>query len=480
MLAGEGRTLKPIDESLLHDALAYADRWVEFRQRTLRLPGVAIAVQHRDRIVLSRAYGMADLERGVPLTTGHLFRVASNSKMFTATAVMQLVEQGALRLDDRAGDHLPWVPGGPDQLGRVTLRQLLSHSAGLVRDGEVGGFWQLERDFLNADELRAELTGTPLVFPANTHFKYSNFGYSLVGLVVEAASGLPYNEYVQRHVIDRLGLRDTSPELDDHVRERLATGYTNDHYGLERAAIDHLDTHAMSPATGCCSTAEDLCRFGAAHFLGSGDLLSDESKREMQHGHWKAEGAPGSYGLGFDVYQVGERRMVGHGGGFPGFITNTRFDTEDQLAVVALTNALDGVAGELTSGIVEILDRALKAEPRSAAADGVDLDRFTGRYWSVGGPVDIVRFGGQLLGLAPEGPSPFGWVVELTVEGPDELRMSRAMGFASPGERARFTFDAAGRVERVKWAAATLRPWEAYEATILPRVRATGRALPAP
>ncbi|HKF75934.1 MAG TPA: serine hydrolase domain-containing protein [Candidatus Dormibacteraeota bacterium] len=449
---------------------------MEYRQRTLRVPGVAIAIRFRDEILLSRAYGMADQERGAALTTGHAFRIASQSKMFTATAVMQLVEQGRLRLDDRAGGCLPWLPSGEGQIGRVTIRQLLSHSGGVIRDGEEGGFWQLERDFPDADELRRVLSATPPVLAQNQRFKYSNFGYGLLGLLVAEAAGMPYNAYVRRHVVDRLGLADTGPELDEHALARLATGYTGAHYGLDRLPLQHVRTGALSPATGFYSTAEDLCRFGAAQFLGNEELLSDESKREMQHEQWKVDGVPHSYGLGFDVYPVGERRLIGHGGGFPGFITHTRIDPADRLVLVALTNAGDGPAADLTNGMVAIVNRAVEADPLPDGRAPGDLDRFTGRYWSLGGAIDVVRFGGELLGMMPAGPNPADQAMELTVEGPDQLRITKAPGFGSPGERVRYLFDGAGRATEVRWAATTLRPWEAFRSGVLAGVRATGRA----
>lgn len=465
--------MKPIDERLLEDAVAYIDRWVEYRRRNLRLPGIVIAVRFSDRILLSRAYGVADIGRGVPLRTDHVFRIASHSKTFTATAVMQLVERGALRLDDRAGDRLSWLPSGPGQIGRVTVRQLLSHSAGVIRDGVEGGFWELERDFPHEAELRDALAGTPPVLPENQQFKYSNFGYGLLGLLIEDASGEPFNAYVRRHIVDRLGLSSTGPDIDDLARERLATGYSLDHNGLDRLPFEHLETHALSPAAGFYSTAEDLCRYGAAHFLGNEELLTDESKREMQREHWRIEGAPMSYGLGFDLLTIGERRLIGHGGGFPGFITNTKIDPKDRLVLVALTNAAGGPAAELTSGMAGIINRALEAEP--LRVDAADLDRFTGRYWAIGGATEIVRFGGQLLGLYPESPNPLEPTVELTVEGPDELRIAKAPGFASPGERVRFAFGPDGRVERVQWAAASMYPWARFESEVLGTLREQGR-----
>src|SRR5206468_12754725 len=140
---------------------------------------------------------------------------------------------------------------------------------------------------------------------------------------------------------------------------------------------------------------------------------------------------------GFDIVTVGERRLIGHGGGFPGFITSTKIDPRDQLVAVALTNCSDGPAADLATGMVAIVNRAIEAEP--APDDVGDLDRFTGRFWSFGGPTDIARFGRSLLAIVPELAVPLETAQELTVEGPDELRIAKAPGFASPGERARFT-----------------------------------------
>jgi CubicO group peptidase (beta-lactamase class C family) len=468
--------VKPIDVRLLEDAAAYIDRWVLYRQRTLRVPGVAIGVGHRGRVVLAAAYGLADVEKNVSMTPEHIFRIASHSKMFTATAIMQLVEQGRVRLDDRIGNRLSWLPSDEGQLGRVTVRQLLSHSAGVFRDGPDGGFWQLEREFPDTAEFRELMASAAPVYPQNERFKYSNHGFSLLGLVIEEASGMPYNDYMRRSVVEPLGLRDTGPELDDHARSRLATGYSPDHYGLERLPVDHLDTHAMSPATGFYSTVRDLCRFGAAHALGSGELLSDESKREMQRQHWAIEGTDRGYCLGLDVIPVDDRRLVGHAGGFPGFITMTRIDPAEQLVVTALTNAGDGPAADLTYGMLKIINRAAKAATEPSSHPDVDRSRFAGRYWALGRTMDVARFGAELVGIAPDPPDPMPMAMELEVEGPDELRIAKAMGFQSPGERVRFTFDDAGAVRKVQWAAQTLYPWEVYERTIIPTVRATRRA----
>ena len=134
-----------------------------------------------------------------------------------------------------------------------------------------------------------------------------------------------------------------------------ATGYTSLAYAAERIPFDHVATGAMAAATGFSSTATDLVRWAAAHFQGDERILSDDAKRQMQRTEWTVEGA-GEYGLGLEVGTVGGRRVVGHSGGFPGFITRTWWDPVDRIAVSVLTNAVDGPASVLAEGILRFVE----------------------------------------------------------------------------------------------------------------------------
>ena len=179
----------------LTEALAYYDSWLAFNQRYQRVPGLQVAVYAEDAIAFSAAYGLADVENDVPLTEQHLFRIASHSKTFTATAVLQLVEQGRLRLDDKAEQHVTEIVGTP--LGQRTVRELLAHAGGVTRDGLDADWWQLFTSFPDRDELLEVMRHeSSAVIPENDRFKYSNIGYGLLGLIIEAAFGMPYNAYV--------------------------------------------------------------------------------------------------------------------------------------------------------------------------------------------------------------------------------------------------------------------------------------------
>lgn len=458
-----------ISRTAVEDAAAYADRWVEYRQRTAEVPGIAVAIRHEDDLVLSVAHGVADLRTGEPLRTDHGFRIASHSKTFTATLLLLLAERGQLSLDDRLDRWLPWLDGAA--IAGVRLREVLSHSAGIIRDGVDVPWWQLRGPFLDTDGLQAAARdAATAVLTNNDRFKYSNIGYSLLGQVVEAVTGEPYADVARREIIGRLGLTRTGVEPGPEDRRRLATGHSARKYGIARRAFPHLDTRAMASATGFHATAEDVCRYGAAHFLGNDELLSDDSKRQMQHEHWKVHGGRGGhYGLGFHVLRVGERRVITHGGGFPGFITFTAIDPVDRLVVTALTNAIDGPAETVVTAILRLLDRAAEG---GAPAPG--LDRYTGRFFGMWAVSDVVRLGGDLLVIDPELLDPIADAARLEPlddagvnaggdgDERDELRIADTGGFGSYGERVRYGWDGAGAARRVRLAGAWLLPEQAY------------------
>ena len=434
--------------ALVADVARYFDSWLAFRQQYDRVPGIQAAVLYDGDLLLSTAHGEADLETQTALTPRHLFRVASHSKTFTATAVLQLVEQGSLRLDDTAGQWLPFLAGTP--LGDVSIRELLSHGGGVIRDGLDGDHWQLFRGFPDEERLRAIGTDGADILPANERFKYSNIGYSLLGMIIAAATDQSYNDYVREHVVDRLGLADTGPDYDPARATEYATGYSALAYTDRRIPIEQVDTAAMASATGFYGTASDLVRYVAAHFHGDERLLSDASKRKQQRTEWSI-GVEGEYALGFDIEKVGDRRVLGHGGGWPGHITNTRFDPADRLAVSVLTNAIDGKAGLYGIGFMRLVELALKPAEEPAGASEVDLDRFCGRFANLWGVADVVRLGDRLYQLAPTGDDPAEQPMLLTVVDDTTLRMSGGddVGFASPGELLRYTFGKDG-VESVR------------------------------
>jgi D-alanyl-D-alanine carboxypeptidase len=430
----------------------YLESWLDHQRRRARVPGVQAALRVGDRLVLDTALGVADATTGEPLTTGHLFRIASHSKTFTATAVLQLVEAGRMRLDDPI---VRWVPAlGGSALAEVTVRELLGHQGGIVRDGRDCDHWQLLRPFPDEERLTAIATGEGAVLGRNEHFKYSNIGYSLLGQAIEAVTGTGYAAHVQTAVIDRLGLADTSPEWDPARAGDYAAGHTGLLDGEdERLTIPHVDTRAMAAATGFSATARDLTTYGAAHYTGEESLLTDASKRLMRRRESEIRahgGEPGYYGLGVDVRTEGERELIGHGGGYPGHITRTWIDPVGQVVVSVLTNAIDGPADGLARGLLRLLDLALATPEDADRPPAQQLQRYTGRFADLWSTTDVALLGGRLVLLHPNVPDPGEHYAELTVLGPDALRLETVPGFGSPGETVDYEWADDGSVQRIR------------------------------
>ncbi len=451
----------------LAPALDYIPQWIAYQRRLTDLPGCAVAVASAGKPVLDRAFGVANLASGEALTPAHRFRVASHSKTFTAVGIMRLLEAGRLRLDDPAGQ---FVKGLHPEVGAATLAQLLSHTGGIVRDGEDTGQWADRRPFLNEAELRAALAEPP-VLPPNTRMKYSNHGFGLLGLVIAAVTGEPYNDWIAREVVAPAGLPHTQPDAPASRGVKTSRAHSSRVLLGERLVIPADNcTHALASATGFMSTAADLARFfatldpAAAH-----SLLSVASRREMTRRQWAIPDTPGDrhYGLGTIHSQVGDWAMFGHSGGFPGTRTQTAVLPAQNLSVSVLTNASDGAPQMLLEGVVHILRAFARNGPPAK-----QVAEWNGRWWTPHDAVDLVAIGDRVLVANPAQPNPFADVPELTVTGADEARIARAGGFASHGEAARLVRGRTGKVNAVFLAGAKLLDEAAYTREVRARYAA--------
>jgi CubicO group peptidase (beta-lactamase class C family) len=398
------------------------------------VPGLQLAVAVDGEVVLDAAWGVADVSTGEPLRTDHLFRVASHSKTFTAVAVAQLVARGQLRFDDPLEAYVPELEGAA--VGRITVREALGHTGGLLRDGHDADFWQLAAPFPDRAALLASVLDGE-VFGRTEHFKYSNLAYGVLGLVVRAVTGVPFAEHVRTELFEPLGLADTFAELDDEFADRCVTG----HSGLSpaderRLPVAPASTGALAAATGFCSTAADLVRWAAALSQES-SLLSPELLR-LLHGDESVIDRPHArlrrYGLGFETREIEGRRVVGHSGGFPGQITRTWWDPAGRVAVSVLTNAVDGPADAIATGVFTLVATALDPDEPPAESEGAeDLDRWTGRFANLWGLTDIARLGDRLWLINPREADPLTGAEPLAVDG-DVLRPEPHAGFGAVGE----------------------------------------------
>lgn len=440
--------------------LALFEIWVEQQRRHLDQPGVSIGVVHDQELVWAKGFGLADLAAGRPATPATVYRIGSITKTFTATALLQLRDAGRLSLDDPVRRHLPWFgvrgpsPEGPE----ITVRHLLTHTAGLPRDAPLP-YWT-DREFPTREALAEAVREGVALFEPGAGYEYSNLGIALAGEVIAAASGMPWVEYVERHVLAPLGMASTSAAGPRAPPERLATGYLTRPADTESPASPPLApptvSRALAPAAEMSSTVEDLARYVSAHLAGPGAtgsaLLSPATRREMHRVHWLSPSWTSGRGLGFSVWRQGDRTLVGHGGWVAGHRGQIAFDPQSRVGVVVLTNSDQGGPSSYVRQAFELLAPAIEAltAPATEVPAAEDPERFAGTYSTPWGEVtDVLVLDGGLV-LYDRGHPPAedveGSLTKLIPEGGTAFRVA-----SDDGTGARVVFDLEeGRVVRVK------------------------------
>lgn len=453
-------------------ACTYIESWLGLQMRLSEQPGCIVAVLRGDEPVLETAFGNADLSTREALTPRHRFRVASHSKSFTAAGIMRLREAGRLRLDDPVGTHLTGLHA---EVARVTLAQIMSHTAGFRRDAPDAGYFQDRRPAPEAEEVLSDLNAPPTISP-NTRFKYSNHGYALLGLVIEAITGTPYRDWITQTVLEPARLTETAPDMPLAPGTPFARGHSGKALLGHRVVIQgDQSLNATAPAGGFVSTARDIARFYAQLSPeAERSMLSVESRREMTRRQWRNPHASLErwYGLGTMSGSFEGWNWFGHGGGLQGYISQTCMIPERALTVSVLTNAIDGWAGFWLEGVVHILRTfATRGVPDEPSSD------WRGRWWSLWGVIDLVPMGNRVLVGAPRMGKPFQDTSEIEVTEPDRGRIVAADGYASYYEDAGL-IRTAGAVSAIMLGGTRLLPEAAVAKEVAGRYRAVSAAEP--
>ena len=438
-------------EPCLKQAIKIADNWFEYQCFFRRIPGISVGIVYKNKIIFSKGYGFSDLNKKSKVSDTTCYRIASIPKTFTATAIMKLLDQEKLMLDDKVSKYLPWFKSAKDKkLEVITIRELLNHSSGINRDGNTS-HWEDDK-FPNIKNIKTQVQKGIVVFSPLEKFKYSNLGYTILGEVISIVSGKSYRDFVTDDILKPLKMHNTIPDITTKAKSKLASGYTRDIPNKKRVKFPNPDTQAMSSATGFISNVQDLCKYLSAHFIGSNKLLTDESKRDMQRIQWTRKDQKEHYGLGFEICDNEKIELVGHGGGFQGFITRIAMDKDNKIGVVVLTNAIDGPAINIANGIFEIFkffkDNKItyRKNSKNKGFNGYD-GLFTNRF----GEIRLVNINNNLLGFTPMSNSPMAVTYKLKPLRNDKFKITETDDFDYLGETVEFIKNKKGTVVGVKF-----------------------------
>jgi CubicO group peptidase (beta-lactamase class C family) len=435
------------------EAIRLVDAWLDSAEAYQHIPAFSAGIVAGDKLIWSNGYGTIDEQRTIPATPTTIYSICSISKLFTSIALMQQYEAGKVLLDEPITRYLPWakLKDIGEESVPITLRGILSHSAGLPRESDFPYWSGPDFPFPTSEQIRSAYAAQAPLFPAERYFQYSNLGLTLAGEVVAKVSGTPYAEYAKTHILEPLGLTDTRTFMPMELYgKRLAVGYGALKRDGTRDRLKPFDTKGITPAAGYTSTVEDLAKFVEWQFrllrTGKEDVLKASTLREMQRVQFLDPGWKVSYGLGFSVDHKDNNTLVGHEGDCPGYATSLRLRTQDELAVILMKDAPPD-ALTLTETVFAILDKRKGYEFKEPApATGIDLEGYAGHYstqpWI--SEAVMVPWAGGLAYLILPTADPAGNMTLLKPKGGDVFRRVREDG--SEAEEIRFQRDVSGKV----------------------------------
>jgi len=321
---------------------------VEEAMAATPIAGVSVAVEHHGDLLLLRGYGSADLENTIPVNPETVFRVGSITKQFTALAILQLVEEGSISLQD---EITRFLPDYPTQGHTITIHHLLTHTSGITSFTALEDYPRLQRLDLTDEELVARFANEPFDFAPGEKWQYSNSGYYLLGMIIEKVSGEPYREYVRNHIFRPLGM------IGSMYCDPVALVPNRAHgYDVVDGRLVNSEPISMDPpgaAGGLCSAPLDLVRW--QHALDQNLLISAASREIMLQPARLNDGSATDYAYGMYLLDLDGHRWMGHGGGITGFIAAFDDYPDDDLVVAVLANTGSADSGRIARDIARLV-----------------------------------------------------------------------------------------------------------------------------
>ena len=334
------------------DLATRVDEFVRSEMQSQRIPGLALAINKDGQIKLAKGYGLANVELQVPVKRETVFQSGSVGKQFTATAVMMLLEEGKIGLDDRVNKYLQHVP---EAWTNITVRHLLTHTSGL---GDYPSDFDFRRDYTE-DELLKRLTEIPLAFAPGEKWRYSNVGYVILGILIGKVTGHFYGEFLSDRIFKPLGMATARIISEADIVPNRAAGYR-----LVKGELQNQEWVAPSLNTTADGslylTIHDMAKWDAA--LYTDKLLKKASLDQMWTPVVLREGKTHPYGFGWFVVEVQGHRLIHHGGSWQGFRSCIERYVDDKLTIIAFANLAGGNLDKIARGVASIYIPQIKPE----------------------------------------------------------------------------------------------------------------------
>lgn len=361
-------------------------------------PGATVLVARGDAVLYRKAFGMADIELRVPMRPEHVLQLASITKQFTSVAILMLMEQGKLNLQDPLSKYVAGFTRGD----KITVHHLLNHSSGLTSYTNLPAFREKTREDLSPMQIAEYVKPLPLEFAPGTQYAYSNTGYLLLGMIIEQLSGMPYGDFIQKRIFEPLGMAQSTYARNYAIVPNRASGYQFYEGAFEKP--DYLSPSIAYAAGSLLSTVDDMLRWSRA--LRQNTLISEGSKQLAWTNHRLSDGRLSNYGYGWAINELAGAGTVEHTGGINGYATSGVYVPSRDVYAIVLTNRDDGSGPESHNlrAVSRILGTPIEENTALVLSES-QLKRWVGTY-QFDDVVRIVTFENGSLYSAREGGRP--------------------------------------------------------------------------
>jgi D-alanyl-D-alanine carboxypeptidase len=379
------------------------DDYVKAEMQKQHVPGISLAVIKDGKIIKAEGYGLANAELNVPVRPETVFKIGSISKQLIAAGIVLLIQDGAIALDDRVSKFLE---GTPETWKEITVRHLLTHTSGLVREAPGFDPLKIQND---ADVIKTAYP-LPLRFAPGEKWEYCNVGYFSLAEIIRKVSGKPWGDYLRDRLFLPLEMNATRTTNMTEMVPGRANGYGWRDGKLQNAAI-YL---ALRPSGAFLSTALDLAKWDAA--LYTDKVFKPSVRAEMWQPVKLNNGTTHPYGFGWELDTVGGHKLVHHGGTLPGFRAEIARFVDDKLTVVVLANGNNAEPGSMALEVAALYIPGLIPERTIARVDPKIFDAYVGQYQANPSAVlTVTREGDKLMAQQGSSSEKWEWLPESEV-----------------------------------------------------------------
>lgn len=358
--------------------------WLEAQKDFENIPGMVAMVVEDQEVLWTGAFGKSNLEQNKDMNENAICSICSITKSFTAVAIMKLVDEGRLNLNDKVKDLLPFYEANQKfpKGGEVTVGSLLSHASGLPGNTGHNYYTGPNFTFPSQNEFRSIFMNLETESEVGTDVGYSNIGYALLGEIITKISGMSYEDYLQKEVLNPLKMSDTYMGTM-MPNNRQAIGYTAINRNRKRNNVNLFDTKSMKPAMGLWSSINDLAKYASWQFrlqdTSKAEILKSSTLKSMHSVQSTSKNGYMKWGLGFEVIEDSSGdKWVSHGGTCPGFVSLLQLNLSTKIGLAIMINANRSFTFRYLNGMKQILSKVKPIEDR--ANHEVKLNDYVGFY----------------------------------------------------------------------------------------------------